>query len=343
MLRMFNTDSYKSWKIDEKDFPDSDSIKEKIKFILGYGILAPSTFNSQPWKCKLNSNVLEIYLDLSKITKKSDKMQRFAHISMGAFIENILVAADYFGLRAENKISLDSSDDLKHISTIKFTEDKKNKTLLFESIKKRTTNRSLSENREINEKVIEEINGNYSEDMEIVVLEEKDKEEIIHISKTGDFNIWSDFGFRKEHVGWVRTNVTRKYDGMPAFGVNAGLIPSFIAPLMILSPIFPKFQIKKNMKAIKSTSQFVVLSSRDSFENWVNVGIVFEKISLMLTKYGISVSPMGQFIEDESARELLNKLVNPSNNFSPQVFFRIGYPTKHVPHSPRYPVEKILI
>lgn len=339
---MFKTDSYKCWDISENNFPEKGLIEEKIKFILGYAILAPSTFNSQPWKCKLKGNVLDIFLDKSKITKKSDKTERFAHLSMGAFIENLLVAADYFGLSGDTEISFDTSP-LKHISTIKFTESKKNKNQLFDAIKKRATNRSPSEDKIVDNKILEEIEKFQNQNMEIIILNENNKDEITSISKTGDFNIWKDFGFRKEHVGWVRTNVTRKYDGMPAFGVNANLLASFVAPLMILSPIFPKFQIKKNTKALQSTKQFVVVCGNDSYEEWVNIGRIFEKISLMLAGYDISVSPMGQFIEDDSARELLRKLIKPSRNFRPQIFFRIGYPTLHVRHSPRHPVENILI
>lgn len=336
-------DSYKAWDIEAKDFPENGTTNEKIKFVLGYAILAPSTFNSQPWKCKLEGNVLDIYLDKSKITKRSDKTERFAHISVGAFLENLLVAADYFGLISDLKISLDDSAKLKHIATMKFTDGKMNKNPLFDAIKKRTTNRSPSQNKIIDRKILKEIEEIEDKNNEIIILDEKFKEEIISVSKTGDFNIWTEFEFRKEHVGWVRTNITRKYDGMPAFGVNAGLVPSFVAPLMILSPIFPKFQMKKNVKALKSTSQFVVICGMDNFESWLNLGIVFEKISLLLASYGISVSPMGQFIEDKSAREMLKKLIKPNSQFSPQIFFRIGYPTLHVKHSPRYPVKKILI
>lgn len=337
------SDSYKAWNIAEKEFPLKGTIEKKIKFILGYGILAPSTFNSQPWKCKLSDNTLEVYLDKSKITVRSDKTQRFAHISIGAFIENILVAADYFGLSAGLKISIIDSSPLKHLATIKFTEGNRNNNQLFDAIKKRTTNRSPSENKLIDKKILEEILKSQNENIKISILDENNKDEIVSISKTGDLNIWTDFGFRKEHVGWVRTNITRKFDGMPAFGVNVGLIPSFIAPLMILSPIFPKFQLKKNTKAIRSTKHFVVICGKDKPEEWIRFGIEFEKISLMLSNYGICVSPMGQFIEDDVARGMLEKLVNPGNGFTPQMFFRIGYPTLFVPHSPRYPVSKILI
>ena len=277
-------DSYNCWEINEKDFPRSGKIEDQIKFILGYAILAPSTFNSQPWKCKLDKNKLEVYLDRERITQKSDKTERFAHISMGAFIETLLTAADYFGLSAKIKFTKHSKKTkLQHLATISFKIGKANKNSLLMAITKRTTNRSPSKNKKIDQKNLSEISRLSTSEIKIKILDEKNKDEIISISELGDYNIWTDIEFRKEHVGWVRNNLTKKYDGMPGFGVNANLFTSFLATPVILSPIFPKFQSKKNVKAIKSTKNFVVLSSRESFQDWINVGMIFEKLALILT------------------------------------------------------------
>lgn len=338
-----NLDSYKAWNIDEKDFPENGSIEAKIKFILGYGVLAPSTFNSQPWKCRIADNRLEIYLDRERITKKSDKSGRFAHVSMGAFIQNLLISADYFGLKADLKFSEKTVKNLKLVAVIDFSADKKKKNDLFKAIKKRATNRSVHKSKEIDKQIIKEINLLSDQAIQIIELDEKYKEKIIEISKTGDLNIWTDKGFRKEHVGWVRNNLTRKYDGMPGFGVNVGLLPSFLAPVVILSPIFPKFQMKKNVKALKSTHNSITICTKESVNDWLRLGMVFERIALMLTNKDINVSPMGQFIEDDEARKKLKELVKPNEDFSPQLFFRVGYSTLSVRHSPRLPVEKILI
>lgn len=338
-----NLDSYKSWNIDEKDFPINGKIEEKIKFILGYGILAPSTFNSQPWKCKINKNKLDIYLDKSKITKKSDKSERFAHISMGTFIENLLIASEYFGFKTNLKLIDESDVKLKKIAEIVFFEDKRISNELLIAIKKRTTNRSAHKAQPVNESIIKELKALENNDLQIIDMDEKFKNELITISNLGDINIWSEKDFRKEHVGWVRNNLTRKYDGMPGFGVNVGLLPSLLAPIIILSPIFPKFQMKKNTKSLKSTHNFACICTKDTVKDWIKAGMIFERIALILTNKNISVSPMGQFIEDEKAREKLNDLIKLSKNFKPQIFFRLGYSTLDVPHSPRYPVEKILI
>lgn len=337
------SDNYKSWEINEKDFPEKEGIEQKIKFILGYAVLAPSTFNSQPWKCKIIKNKLEVYLDRSRITEKSDKSERFAHISMGAFLENILVASDYFGLKTELKLVKHKKTELQHIASINFSYKKREKNKLFKAIKIRSTNRSLHKKKLIENKIQNEIYAFQDKEIKIKFFDSRSRAEIIDISKLGDFNIWTDIEFRKEHVAWVRNNLTKEYDGMPGFGVGANTLTSFLATPVILSPIFPKFQSKKNVKAIKSTNHFLVISSKESFDEWLRVGMLFEKIALTLTNYGINISPMGQFIEDEQARSQLKKLVKPQKDFNVQIFTRVGYSKNSVPHSPRFPIENILI
>ena len=43
-------DNYVAWDIDEKKFPRNGNLQDQIQFLIGYGILAPSTHNTQPWE-----------------------------------------------------------------------------------------------------------------------------------------------------------------------------------------------------------------------------------------------------------------------------------------------------
>ncbi len=336
-------DSYKCWDIEEKDYPANGNTEDKIKFILGYAILAPSTFNSQPWKVEINNNTVDIYLDKTRITKKSDKTGRFAHVSIGCFIENLRIASVRFGWKTAIDYQLKSKNSFDHIATIKFSEKGRTNDKLFWAIKNRATNRSLSLNKSLPQKILNELRQLVKNEDELQFLYRSNLQKLIAISVLGDNNLWKNFSFRKEHAGWVRHNLSRRYDGMPAFGVGSGLLASFLATPVILSPIFPLLQAYKNKKALESTSCFAVLCSKDKSLDWVKLGMLYEKISLCLTLNGVAVSPMGQFIEDDEARNELKHLLAHNSNLDPQLFFRLGYPSKSVEHSPRYPVNKIIL
>lgn len=51
-------DNYKAWEVREIDFPSSGTIEEQIRFLLNYGVLAPSIHNTQPWIFEIKNNEL---------------------------------------------------------------------------------------------------------------------------------------------------------------------------------------------------------------------------------------------------------------------------------------------
>lgn len=85
------------WKINEDDFPKDGTESEKIKFLLGYAVLAPSTNNTQPWKFQVRDDELMASANLKRWLKVSDADKREIYISVGCALENFLIAARHFG------------------------------------------------------------------------------------------------------------------------------------------------------------------------------------------------------------------------------------------------------
>src|SRR3989338_9612586 len=96
---MFNK-GYTVWKIEADEFYKTENLFDQMLVLLKYASLAPSTFNSQPWRCRINDNQIEVYLDTDRMPKESDKTGRFAFFSIGCFIENLYIASNYFGFTA---------------------------------------------------------------------------------------------------------------------------------------------------------------------------------------------------------------------------------------------------
>ena len=86
------------WNIKPERFPKKGTWKNKLKFLVRYGILAPSGHNSQPWKFMIRENKLTILPDFERKRRAIDPEDRELFISLGAAAKNIEVAADYFGL-----------------------------------------------------------------------------------------------------------------------------------------------------------------------------------------------------------------------------------------------------
>ncbi|MBU4293649.1 MAG: hypothetical protein KJ770_06330 [Actinobacteria bacterium] len=85
------------WQINERDFPREGSPIEKLKFLLRYAILAPSSHNSQPWKFHIRDREIDIFTDKDRWLKVADAGQRELYISVGCALENLLIAVEHFG------------------------------------------------------------------------------------------------------------------------------------------------------------------------------------------------------------------------------------------------------
>jgi len=336
---------YRCWAVRADDYPDAASIESQARFLLRFAILAPSTFNSQPWKCRLQGNRVEVYLDRARMPVRSDKAGRFAHISIGCFVRNLLIAAEHYGWRTRLALAPTDGGGFDGVASVELVarDGPGGRGELLRAARERATNRSPSAERAIPSEVVADIQGLTREGAALDLLDGKRADALVALSLAADREIWADPAFRKEQSGWVRHNLTRAYDGMPGFGVGIGLTRSFSGKRLMLSPAFAELQARKNAAALRSSPLYAVLSSREDPANWIRVGMAYEMISLRLALAGIAAPPMGQFIESDGARRDLGELVATEGSALPQMFFRLGYPTRPVRHSPRLPVERILL
>ena len=90
--------SIEVWNINESDFPSNSShLQEKLAFLLNYAILAPSSHNSQPWKFNVSDDEILLYAARSRWLSVADADKREIYISLGAALENLIIAAEHFG------------------------------------------------------------------------------------------------------------------------------------------------------------------------------------------------------------------------------------------------------
>src|SRR3989344_3178557 len=148
-------ENYDPWLIKIEDYPQEGSFKDQLKFLIGFGILAPSGHNSQPWQFRISSNQIDVFVDSNRSLTRSDPEKRQLLISIGCAIENILIAADFYG----NKVEIEyfpNSDDKIPIVALKFFDRnfKMGDNRLISSILKRATNRKPFENKPIEPNIL---------------------------------------------------------------------------------------------------------------------------------------------------------------------------------------------
>lgn len=59
-------------KINEANFPLTGTLEDQYRFLLQYAILAPSTFNTQPWQFALTESGIAVFADYSRRMPAAD-------------------------------------------------------------------------------------------------------------------------------------------------------------------------------------------------------------------------------------------------------------------------------
>ena len=89
------------WDISAGDYPGGAPLEAQLRFLLRYAILAPSVKNTQPWSFAVNGRTVRIYADRARPLAVTDPDCRELYISVGCALENLLVAAEHFGMAHE--------------------------------------------------------------------------------------------------------------------------------------------------------------------------------------------------------------------------------------------------
>ncbi len=340
-------ENYQSWQINIDSFPSTGSLNEQLKFLINFPILAPSGHNSQPWNFSVNGNEISIWKNEERSLAQSDPTMRQLLIASGCALENLIIAADYYGF--ESQISYfpekDNSNLIAKILLKKLNvmEGKNRNDHLIFAIPKRHTNRNKYKDQQLPADFLMEINRLSNEICTISVISEKRiKDEIADIVNNAQIEAMDDSGFREELSHYIKSNFTKEKVGMPGFTLGIPAPISLIASRLIKKINLSRKSKKKDEDLLKKfTPAFIIINgTQDDRTTRIKTGQLFERIWLTAEKYGLNCAPLAAAVQSDVYAKKLQAIFK--TNSKPLVFFRVGYSNKSVRHSPRLSLEEVL-
>jgi hypothetical protein len=339
-------ENYQAWHVIVDDFYKQQSEADKLKFLLKFAVLAPSSHNTQPWAFSVSRNSIHVYREINRRLPIADTNDRQLLLSIGCTIENILIAADYYGYDGE-VIYKDDKDggavkdliaviNFKNRTGKKETNESRNDDHLIHSIITRRTNRGKYKDDSISQKILQSIESLQTDGLKMTFVHDKEK-----IFKLGDIAVAAsiesmvDDAFRHELSQHLKHNVTKSKIGMPGFTLGIPTPISFLLPSLMRRFNMEKAAQKQNESLFRKYTPYIAVIStkEDEKRQWLEAGRKFQHLSLILTKEGISFSPWGAPIQIGSFYRDIQSVIN--NDYRPQIFFRVGYAKKPARHSPR--------
>ena len=327
--------NYNPWKVNKKDFPANGGTIERMRFLLKYAVLAPSSLNTQPWEFKVTKNSITVLADKSRVLKSVDPTLRDFYISIGCAIANIIEAAKGLSLDTELKLNNDQSSPECAIISIKNKSNDDNDSLI-NFIPKRFSDKGRYNKKKIPKPTLDVLSNSLSKTCSVdITSENSTRLKIIEYIVAADHKVMSNLKFRKEISHWLKPNFTNSKFGMPGFTMGLNLIQSIISPYLVRKlNKFADIQSKKDRELLLSSPYFGIISiTTEDKMNLLEAGILYEKMCLYATKSSFRITPLSVILGYEEGRDRLRTVFG--SNRDPVMFFRMGYSNNKEIHSPR--------
>lgn len=315
--------NYSAWSIDINRFPKNGTKEQKLRFLMNFGVLAPSVHNTQPWIFEYKSNSVLIKNNTEVSLSIADSGDYFQWFAIGMFIENVDQAAKYYGYKISIKVN-----ELSGI-LMELQDDKTIKKNEISAVLLRKSDKRAYKDIKIDKKVItnlHELDSPESVEMTIKTKGEPNYSEIIDLHMKCVENVANNKDFVRELAGWTRSNFTKSYDGMPGFVMGMPALRSILSSkILAKKPELFKKVIPKEKLLIDSASGILVIGvKKKNISQMVNAGIYAERAWLGIIRNSMVGHPMTAIVHSEHNAEKLKKIIK--TDYLPVFFMRFGYP-----------------
>jgi len=332
------------WTIRSEDFPTDGFASDHLEHLLGYGILAPSPHNTQPWRFRINATDADLYADNSRKLAVTDPRGRELVISCGAVLYNLRIAAEYF----EKEWRLSPIPDEQEPELVaRFhlglsAETSSEDVVLFHAITRRSTHRGAFRPDLIPDELLSAWVAAAEKEQAWLMFADTDQTRIALADLVGeaDRRQWSDRFFRQELARWVRKRPEEAEDGLPVHDLGIQDWMSFAGPSLIRTFDRGKGQAARDHEIAEHAPVLAVLGTeQDDAGAWLAAGQALQSLLLRARSEEVYTSFLCQPLELPELRE---QVANLCQRKFPQVILRMGYADPAQP-TPRRSLRTFLL
>lgn len=332
-----------AWIINEADFPRSGSTSEKFAFCVRYAVLAPSTYNSQPWYFSIHDDAVHLYADRRYGLPVIDPEDRGLVISCGSALFNLRLAIRALGFNDITELLPDSNNpDL--VARVRFGEahaPSQEDRRLFEVICDRHGDRGIFSDKKVPDDVLRRLVAEVAEEGAWLHLPgESEKKQIARLTAEADHIQLSQKKFRRELAGWIHPRRILSGDGLPQEHLSYYDVMRHMGPVAIR-----RFEVSDGKPADDAQLEtgstiFAVLGGKAGGDlDRIYSGQALQRLWLRAQAEGLSVSTINQACEIPDIRIKLHDEINHAGRV--HIILRIGYGNKRR-FSDRRPMDLVL-
>lgn len=338
-----------AWDIRERDFPERGTTADKLRFLVGYAVLATSHYNAQPWLFRVRAQEVDLFADCSRALPAADPNGRLLTIACGAALFNLVAAARAFGLATAVEVLPDPTrpDWLARIGVNDQGAPAEGHRLLLAAMTTRRTHRGALDEGEPSPSLLRAVaEAIAAQGARLAFIRTGNlREAVAELVAEAETALQSDAAFREERDRWICDDGSARRDGIPRrYAEDLWGFPGLGMPewsVEVGAQRTPANHGTRQAALARAGGILALISTDgDTPADWLATGRALKHAVLLARGAGIWAAYHNQPTQLPAFRNRLRELL--AEQGQPQILLRLGHGDSP-PQIPRRPAAEVLI
>lgn len=318
--------------------------------LIGAAVLAPSDWNTQPWRFEVDPGSIRLHADTQRALPASDPDRRGLMVSLGAALENLLVAARAYGLQPTVRYAAADRTAVDAVAEVTWLEaGPRRDHELFDALTERRTNRRNYDGRGLMPQIRAQLSAQVADGPRLYWLDGRDAlRELADLVHDAVRVSVSNRLFQAERHGWLRSSLQDaelRGDGMPEDALCMSGPANWFAghyydPKSWFLRLGAGSLANRAREGVRSAGAVVLLTTTARDESACLLGgQAYERLALKATQLGLAHQPINAPLELDRFRAPLLRQFGVTGE-EPLMLVRCGHDGP-VPHTPRRAVSVV--
>lgn len=317
--------------------------------LVGAAVLAPSDWNTQPWRFEVDPGSIRLLADVQRALPTSDPDRRGLMVSLGAALENLVVAARAYGLQPTVRYRPDEGARGAVAEMTWLDGGPRRDRELFGALTERRTNRRNYDGRGLMPQIRAQLSAQVADGPRLYWLDGRDAlRELADLVHDAVRVSVSNRLFQAERHGWLRSSLQDaelRGDGMPEDALCMSGPANWFAghyydPKSWFLRLGAGSLANRAREGVRSAGAVVLLTTTARDESACLLGgQAYERLALKATQLGLAHQPINAPLELDRFRAPLLRQFGVTGE-EPLMLVRCGHDGP-VPHTPRRAVSVV--
>ncbi len=307
---------------------------ELVRALIGAAVLAPSQWNSQPWRFEVEGNTVRLVADATRALPVTDPARRGMMVSLGAALENLLISARAYGLRPTvDYLPFGGAHGV--VAQVAWTGgDSPRDRALFAAIPQRRTNRRDFDGRAVTLTSSAQLIAQAPEDFAVHWIDDRAAvRALADLAFEAERAQVRDRRAEAERFAWMRLDdgdARRRADGVTLDALELGgpahwFAGRYFDPRSRFLRLGAESAGKHAREQVRSSGGLaLVTATRRGESAWLMGGQVVERFMLKATALGLAHQPLEPAIASEHTRGEVLKRFGATGE-EPLLLVRLGH------------------